>query len=366
VTTDDAQVPTRGYSWGYNNAAGLGIGNVARALHPVPVELPAGTIDVQGGTDFTVALTSAGQVWAWGGNRYGQLGDGGAQVRFAPERVRLPEMARVGEIAVGQDHVLALTREGDIYAWGRNHHGQLGDGSRSHRDTPVRVPVQGAAHLGAGNAVSAAVTATSAVLTWGRAIPSQTGYASGAGLDGDLTQARELPLPDGAKAAMVDAGQRHLVVLTDRGELLTFGVDPAGKPLPNAITLDPSWGPVTWVSAGDNHTAALTNTGAVLTWGANQHGQLGTGDTGNRPGPVVIRIPKLRGRVVELSAGADSVLARTDGHQVYAWGHGGFGQNGNGTTEDLTRPRQVQIPAEAAVTGIHTGRYHSLAIVNRS
>ena len=82
MTTDDAQVPTRGYSWGYNNAAGLGIGNVARALHPVPVELPAGTIDVQGGTDFTVALTSAGQVWAWGGNRYGQLGDGGAQVRF--------------------------------------------------------------------------------------------------------------------------------------------------------------------------------------------------------------------------------------------------------------------------------------------
>jgi alpha-tubulin suppressor-like RCC1 family protein len=57
-------------------------------------------------------------------------------------------------MAVGQDHVLALTREGDIYAWGRNHHGQLGDGSRSHRDIPVRVPVQGAAHLGAGNVFS--------------------------------------------------------------------------------------------------------------------------------------------------------------------------------------------------------------------
>jgi hypothetical protein len=48
VTTDDVQVPTRGYGWGYNNAGGLGIGNVARALYPVPVQLPAGTIDVQG------------------------------------------------------------------------------------------------------------------------------------------------------------------------------------------------------------------------------------------------------------------------------------------------------------------------------
>ena len=46
-------------------------------------------------------------------------------------------------------------------------------------------------------------------------------------------------------------------------------------------------------------------------------------------------------------------------------GHGGFGQNGNGTTEDLTRPRPVPIPADAAVTGIHTGRYHSLAIIDR-
>jgi len=365
VTTDSVQVPTRGYGWGYNNAGGLGIGSVARVLHPVPVQLPEGTTDVQGGTDFTVALTSAGQVWAWGGNGYGQLGGGGAKVRLAPERVRLPGMARVGEIAVGQDHVLALTREGDIYAWGRNHHGQLGDGSRSHRSTPVRVPLQGAAHLGAGNAFSAAVTATGAVFTWGRATHRHSGHASGASPDGDITQARSLPLPDGVKAAMVDAGQRHLIVLTDRGDLLTFGVDPAGKPLPAAIPLDPSWLPVAGVSAGDNHTAALTGTGVVLTWGANQHGQLGTGDTDNYPGPVAVRIPKLRGRVVEICAGADSVLARTDGHQVYAWGHGGFGQNGNGTTEDLTRPRLVQIPAEATVTGIHAGRYHSLAIVDR-
>lgn len=366
MTTDAVQVATPGYGWGYNNAGGLGIGSVARALDPVPVRLPAGTTDVQGGTDFTVALTSSGQVWAWGGNRYGQLGDGSTKVRLAPERVRLPDMARVGEIAVGQDHVLALTRQGDIYAWGRNHHGQLGDGSRSHRSTPVHVPVPGAAHLGAGNAFSAAVTATGAVFTWGRATPSQTGHALGAGPDGDITQARAFPLPDGAKAALVDAGQRHLVVLTDRGELLTFGVDPAGKPLPAAMPLDPSWLPIAWVSAGDNHTVALTSTGVVLTWGANQHGQLGTGDTDHHCGPVAVRIPKLRGRVVEISAGADSVLARTDGHQAYAWGHGGFGQNGIGTTEDLTRPHRVHLPAEATVTSIHAGRYHSFATVDRS
>lgn len=94
VTTDAVQVATPGYGWGYNNAGGLGIGSVARALDPVPVQLPAGTTDMRGGTDFTVALTSSGQVWAWGGNRYGQLGDGSTKVRLAPERVRLGQRRR--------------------------------------------------------------------------------------------------------------------------------------------------------------------------------------------------------------------------------------------------------------------------------
>ena len=84
---------------------------------------------------------------------------------------------------------------------------------------------------------------------------------------------------------MVDAGQRHLVVLTSHGELLTFGVDPGGRPLRDSLPLDPSWGHVESISAGDNHTVALTDTGVVLAWGANSHGQLGTGDTANRQAP---------------------------------------------------------------------------------
>jgi alpha-tubulin suppressor-like RCC1 family protein len=79
-----------------------------------------------------------------------------------------------------------------------------------------------------------AVTATGAVLAWGRVTPSQTAQASDSDPDGYRAQARALPLPRDVEAAVVDAGQRHLVVLTGRAELLTLGVDPAGKPLPDA------------------------------------------------------------------------------------------------------------------------------------
>ena len=329
---------------------------MARALRPVAVRLPAGTVDVQGGTDFTVALTGTGQVWTWGGNRYGQLGDGTATIRFAPRQVELAGSAAVASIAVGQDHVLALTRQGHIYAWGRNHHGQLGDGTVTDRAAPVQVPVPGAAQVAAGNASSAALTASGAALVWGRAVPGQAGIGAA-----DLASPRPLTLTEGTEQVMVNGGRRHLVVLTSHGELLTFGVGPGGKPLPDSLPLDPSWGHVESISAGDNHTVALTDTGVVLAWGANSHGQLGTRDTTNRHAPVQVPIPELGGgRVVELTAGGDSVLARTSEHQVYAWGHGGFGQNGNGTTADQTRPQPVHTPADATVTGVHTGRYHCL------
>jgi alpha-tubulin suppressor-like RCC1 family protein len=368
MTRHNAQpAAINGYAWGYNNAGGLGIGNVARALRPVPVHLPKGTIDVQGGTDFAAALTSAGQVWTWGGNGHGQLGDATTTaVRFAPARVELPNSARVSAIAVGQDYVLALTRHGGIYAWGRNQHGQLGDTTTSGRRTPVHVSVPGAVvQVAAGNAASAAITTAGAVLTWGRA--SATHVLAGANA-ADLATPRVLALPAGVTAAMVDAGQRHLVVLSRHGKMLTFGVGPGGKPLPDSMPTDPAWGQVVSISAGDNHTVALTDTGTVLAWGANNHGQLGTRDTTNRETPVRVRIPKQHGHVVQVIAGGDSVLARTSEQQVYAWGHGGFGQNGTGDTADHTRPHPVHIPhppEHAGVTGVHTGRYHNLAITNQ-
>ena len=194
--TDDQQPAgaCAGYAWGYNNAGGLGIGSVARALRPVPVRLPGGTADVQGGTDFTVALTGTGQVWTWGGNRYGQLGDDTTTTtRFAPRQVELAGSAEVASIAVGQDHVLALTRHGHIYAWGRNHQGQLGDGTTIDRATPVHVPVPETTQVAAGNACSAALTASGTPLTWGRPIPGPAGDGA-AGLASSRWRYRREPL----------------------------------------------------------------------------------------------------------------------------------------------------------------------------
>ena len=350
-----------GYCWGNNSAGGLGIGSVARAMVPAAVRLPEDIVNVQGGTDFTVGLTSAGQVWTWGGNDYGQLGDGSNTLRLTPHRMQLPSRVRAASVSVGADHVLVLSRSGSVFGWGRNAHGQLGDGTTTDRREPVQVSVGKVVQLATGIASSHAVTSTGSLLSWGRAI--NTGTSTGLGAV-DVTASASLTLPRGAKVAMVDAGQRHLVVLTRAGQLLTFGVDPGGRPLPASMPTEPSWGRVTSISAGDNHTVALTGKGVVLAWGANYYGQLGTRDTTNRAAPVQVRIPKLRGHIVEVVAGGDSVVARSSNHEVFTWGQGRFGQNGNGKTTDQTRPGPVNLPRQPRVTGVYTGRYHQLVLTN--
>ena len=86
----------------------------------------------------------------------------------------IPKGSRIASVAAGADHVVALSDDGTIYAWGRNNHGQLGDGTTTDRHSPVsltsgrtlgRTRVTG---IAAGNALTAAVTKDGRLLTWGR------------------------------------------------------------------------------------------------------------------------------------------------------------------------------------------------------
>lgn len=365
----ERQPTTKSYGWGYNNYGGLGLGHTARVLSPTRVGLPPGTIDVQGGTDFTVALTRTGQVFTWGGNRWGQLGDGTTGHRFAPQHVVLRGHPQIVAIAVGDDHVVALSNGGLVYGWGRNDLGQVGSGplaDRCLRPAAVKVPGNGkVTRIAAGNACSFAVRSSGGLYAWGTATPLGHALPSGGlgatrGGVGTAASPVRLTLPEGAEAELVDAGQRHLVVVTRGGDLLTFGVNAFGRAMPHKLSLHRSWGRVSSLSAGDDHTLALTTRGVVLAWGLNRSGQLGTGDTTHHEEPVKVVVPGFSGRVVQVLAGGDSSYLQAP-NRVYAWGHSGWGQHGTGGTDDVLRARRIPLPDHVRLTGLYSGRYHSFA-----
>ena len=123
-------------------------------------------------TSFAVAMD--GTLWSWGQNEDGQLGDGTSRSAFL-ERNLTPRRAAITDVAavsVGGHfsfaHVVALKRDGTVWAWGNNVFGQVGDGTDVSRSLPRQVAgIREAVGIAAGGGFSVAMLRGGAVLPWG-------------------------------------------------------------------------------------------------------------------------------------------------------------------------------------------------------
>ena len=86
------------------------------------------------GAYHSVALKSDGSLWAWGGNKQGQLGLGDHAERDIPTRVGAGR--HWAFVACGHGQTLAVKSDGSLWAWGWNNQGQLGLGDHRDRDVP--------------------------------------------------------------------------------------------------------------------------------------------------------------------------------------------------------------------------------------
>lgn len=159
--TDDGSV----LGWGYNNTFGaLGDGSTTDRLTPGPVAgLPGGAVAVAAGEDHSLALTRDGTVFAWGMNRLGAVGDGTTKNRLLPVRVA-DASGVVTAIAAGSDCSFAVMADRSTLGWGWNHDGRLGDGTTINRHKPA--PIVGLDRVTA-VAPRAALRANGSVASWG-------------------------------------------------------------------------------------------------------------------------------------------------------------------------------------------------------
>ena len=298
------------YAWGRNDAGQLGDGTTTNRKTPVLVKLPAGVkaAAVRAGGDFTLALSTAGKVYAWGDNALGQLGNGSTTSRKKPVLVRLPRGVRVTSISAGSLSALALTRSGRVLAWGGNGNGQLGTGSTKNRHTPRYIRLSRHTKISAvaaGSLSSYAVTSKHTALAWG---------FNGNGRLGDGTaQQRKSPV------------RVHL---------------PAGVK-------------VTAIAGGGEHALALTTGHKVLAWGSNAHGQLGINSTTAHHTPVRVHLAAGT-KITAVVAGYDWSMALATTHHILAWGYNGNGQLGNGSDNSSLVPVEVKT-ADLRATAIGAG-----------
>ncbi|MGE0789345.1 MAG: RCC1 domain-containing protein [Sandaracinaceae bacterium] len=244
--------------WGQSFAGQLGDGSYAERSAPVPARDVTGAVRVGAGRAHTCALLRDGGVMCWGGNDHGQLGAArrGRDVGIGP--VHVAGLRGATGLAVGDDHACAIDARGNVLCWGRNNLGQIGDGSREPRDTPVRIAGVRASYLGAGADSTCAVLTDGRVACWG-------------GVGG-----------------------------SERPSLV------AGLPAP-AVT----------VEVGDASACARLADGSVFCWGDGSHGQLGPAGEGMSLSPI--RIEGLPPAMTLAHAGTRACITDPAG-SLFCWG----------------------------------------------
>ncbi|MFM7679064.1 MAG: RCC1 domain-containing protein, partial [Roseiflexaceae bacterium] len=151
------------YCWGYGSG-----------FTPVAVSMPVGVTfaSIKVGIIHACGLTSAGAAYCWGYNDYGQLGDGTTTARNAPVAVSMPVGVTFASLAMGAYHSCGLTSAGAAYCWGFNADGgRLGDGTQTHRNTPVAVSMPSSVtfvSISAGAEHTCGLTSGGLVYCWGK------------------------------------------------------------------------------------------------------------------------------------------------------------------------------------------------------
>uniref|UniRef100_A0A8C5UQF8 Serine/threonine-protein kinase Nek8 n=1 Tax=Microcebus murinus TaxID=30608 RepID=A0A8C5UQF8_MICMU len=259
---------------------------------------------------FTACLTDRGIIMTFGSGSNGCLGHGSLTDISQPTIVEALLGYEMVQVACGASHVLALSTERELFAWGRGDGGRLGLGTRESHSSPQQVPMPSGQEA---QRVVCGIDSSMILTVSGRALACGSNRFNKLGLD-HLSLGKEPVLHQQVE------------------EALSF------TPLGSA-PLDQE--PLLSVDLGTAHSAAVTVSGDCYTFGSNQHGQLGT--SARRGSRAPCQVQGLEGIKMAMVACGDAftVAIGAEG-EVYSWGKGARGRLGR-RDEDAGLPRPVQL-----------------------
>lgn len=254
------------------------------------------------GPTLSCGIATDGAAWCWG-SQYSTV------MPTRPDPGKPAANQAVSALSTSGSHTCAISA-GTVLCWGLDNAGQLGDNSRTNRDTPA--PINSTLSFNAvstGSAHTCALTTSGDIYCWGQSANGRLGDGTGF---------------TGLGPVKVAGGH-------------TF----------------------TALSSGRAHTCGLTTSGDVYCWGANDQGQLGNGSLVDQSTPSLVT-----GRLtfIAIAAGDSHSCGLITGGSIYCWGDNTFGEIGDGTSSSSLAPSAVK--ASTTYTAIAAGGFHSCAIAS--
>ncbi len=265
-------------------------------------------------------------------------------------------------ITAGFNHTIAIKQDGSLWAWGSNATCQLGTGTMTDKHNPVQIGTDlDWLSVSAGGYHTAAIKANGTLWVWG--------YNSDGQLGDNTIYKKFAPTQLGTANdwKMVSAGSNFTMAIKTDGTLWAWGFNYDGMLgigssidmlIPTQVGTEKNW---KTISAGASHCVALKNDGSLWAWGTNIYGELGNGVSGHSK---TIYSPVNIGTDTDwklICAGSNySMAIKTDG-TLWTWGINGFGQLGDGTTDQKTKPTKIGTDNDWKMV---KGYRHTVAVKN--
>ncbi|XP_007900723.2 probable E3 ubiquitin-protein ligase HERC3 isoform X1 [Callorhinchus milii] len=338
--------------WGYTNLGQLGLGDVVENIivQPRTCEFfsSKSVQEVACGRYHTAFVLQDGSVYTCGSNNWGQLGH--EKEGYRPEQVRALDAQTIKHTACGESHTLAVNDHGQVFAWGAGKDGQLGIDSMEETVRKPRLVKSLSGHevtqVTCGSWHCMALTKDGQLFAWGQNTHGQLGLGQGISSQSNPQCLKTLV---GIPLAQITAGGAHSFALSLSGAVFSWGRNHCGqlglsdekdRDVPFHVKFLRSQ-KIVHISCGEEHTAALTKSGGVFTFGSGLCGQLGHNFMNNEVNPR--RVQELMGtEVSQISCGRQHTLAFVPSSGlIYAFGRGNRGQLGTGHTFNAQVPYKI-------------------------
>lgn len=393
-----ALVKQQVWCWGANVGGETGSNDMGAVnYHESPVLVrksdnsPLDNVTAVAAAFHTSCAVATGQVWCWGNNDSGQLGNNDAThaaqgAAVLSKKVDGTDLLGVTTVAVSRSHGCAVSAS-SVWCWGENSDGQLGNNDAPNdQDGAVEVI---AADLGSFSSVSRVVTGfahscavrNSTIWCWGNNNSGQLGNNDAGNSQSTPVEVKKVIANTLQNTTQVVAGGAHTCSLL-AGTVLCWGANTSGQlgnndtpnnqDVPVVVRLffgdDTEFSGVTQVSVGVDHSCAVA-VGQAWCWGENSDGQIGNRNAPS-DSPAAVKVVKANGDallgVKAVAAGFLHSCAVATG-QVWCWGDNEYGQLGNSdeTNTDQTGAVLVMKADDTplkGVTALTAGEYHTCAL----